>query len=170
MEDPHGRDGQHENAARVVDHVHRAQLEPTRLAKDDVLQRPHLPRCVIGFHPNDLRAQPADRARSHLDDDGNRGRDADLHVHRAVLQAERCHGIACGVDDRSLSRVIEPRRCHVDRLLEEWTGQRIGFVEDRDHLENSLVHKAFEGYLNPVHVAFHKHRGHRSVGADLAKQ
>ena len=74
------------------------------------------------------------------------------------------------VDDRSLSRVIEPRRCHVDRLLEEWTGQRIGLVEDGDHLENSLVHKAFERYLNPVHVALDKHRGHRSVGADLAKQ
>ena len=40
---------------------------------------------------------------------------------RAVPQPERGDGIACRVDDRGLRRVIEPRRCHVDRLLEEWT-------------------------------------------------
>src|ERR1700730_4147525 len=129
-----------------------AQRHPACLAQDDVLERPNLARRVGADDLDDLRAEATDRARRDLDDHGDIIGDADLRMDWPPPESARGRRPANRFDDRELRYLVEARRGHIDGLLEERPGQRIRLVEQSDHLEKALAHKAFERDLDTVDV------------------
>ena len=85
------------------------------------------------------RAQPPDAARRDVDRPRAVVVDSQLGVEWAVPQAERAGGGGRGASHLLLPVGRQPRRRHIDRLLEEGAHEGVGLVEDRQHLELASV-------------------------------
>src|SRR5690349_24473038 len=78
-------------------------------------------------------------------------------MYRSVVQADRTTGRAHRIDDPYLS-VGRRRRWHaVNRFLEERTVKRVGFVDDRQHLQGAAGEKPFDGVLGAWNELFDQH-------------
>jgi len=92
-------------------------------------------------------------------------------VHRPLGQPQRRAGGGGGRADGALHAVRQARGRHVDGLLEERPLQRVGLVEERQHVQRSPDQQAFQGDLEAGHVFLGKQiargvAGHRDVVAD----
>ena len=97
-----------------------------------------------GLKAEGARAQAADRARGDFEDKDAVRVDAALGVDRTVMEAQRSRRARHAVDDGALRVGVRGRRRQVDRFLEERAVERIGLVEDRQHLEGAAMHHPFE--------------------------
>ena len=68
---------------------------------------------------------------------------------RPLAQPERGGGAGARVDDGGLSSARQPGRRDVDRLLEEGAVERVGLVEEREHLELAVGQQALQRDLAP---------------------
>ena len=130
LEDSGTRDRQHHHARRRVFACEVVEGQAERVAQDQLLERD------AGAEPQRARAQPADRPRRDLE-----------HARRDRRRSGARRGRALGEPDRArVARQVrnatrcctssgESRRRHVDRLLEVRAVERVGLVEDREHLE-----------------------------------
>ena len=73
----------------------------------------------------------------------------ELRVHGPRGQSTGRHRPAGALDDARLGRPAEPTRCHVDALLEERAVERIGLVEDGQHLEPTVAQQTLYRDLHP---------------------
>ena len=123
-----------------------------RVAHDDVLQR------KARFKAQTSRAQPSDRAGRHLDEDGPvvAGGPAQLGVNRAGLEAERARRRGHAFGEAALIGGRQPRRRDVDGLLERRPVERVGLVEQRQHLKGAAGQDALERELRPGDERFHQ--------------
>src|SRR5712691_2377672 len=92
-------------------------------------------------------AEAANWTRGDFEDEDTIRVDAALAVDGAVIQADRLCRLRDGVPDGALVGVGGGTRRHVDCFLEERTVERVGFVEDRQHMKGAVVHQAFERVL-----------------------
>src|SRR5207244_11882363 len=90
------------------------------------------------------RAQPADRPRRDLEDEGAALVDAQLGVDRPLGEAQRRAGITGHGGDALLRRRRQARRRGVDRLLEERTGERVRLVEECQRVEAAADQQALQ--------------------------
>src|ERR1700686_123473 len=102
------------------------------------------------------RAESTDGARGDLEHPDASVVQPELGVDRAVRQAKRASSPRGGRDDLSLPVRWKARWCDIDRLLEEGAVQRIGFVEDGQHLELAPAKQRLDRHLLPRDEALHQ--------------
>ena len=166
-------------AARNRDHHHRRRLslalerrdgQSQRVAQDDLLER------HPGAERQRARAEAADRAGGDLDHPRGLASvvvaaDAQLGVHRSFLEAEGLGRLGRALADGRLCRVGQPRRRHVDGLLEERPVERIGLVEQRQGVERAADEETLQRHLRPRHELLHQDlAGARAEGADVGRR
>ena len=116
-----------------------------RVAHDHVFQR------KAGFKSQASGAQAADRARGDLDQDRAAVgfAPAQLGVDGAGLEAQRARRRRHRVGDAALIGRRAPRRRDVEGFLEGRAVERIGLVEQRQHLERAAGQDALQRELGP---------------------
>ena len=72
-----------------------------------------------------------------------------------MIQAQRAHRSPGRIEQRFLGRGRFARWRHVDSLLEERAGERIGLVENGQRLEYAVRDQPLDGELPPFDVALH---------------
>ena len=77
-----------------------------------------------------------------------------IGMNGTVLQPEGPDGLERGIGDPALPRFGQPRRGHVNGLLEERSFQRIGFVEEGEDLESAPVEKPLQRHLPTRNISF----------------
>ena len=119
------------------------------MAQDEFLQR-H-PQSVF----QDARAQPTDGPAGDFNDPGFAVMDPQFGVDRPLRES---HGRGSPLDGvgRGLLRFRgQARRRHVNRLLEIGSFQRIGLVEQREHVQAAAAQQALQGHLHAWNVGLH---------------
>src|SRR5436309_4385455 len=124
-------DRDHHDARRTALALERLQRAAEGVADDQLLE------AQAGSEAKRARAQPADRARGDLQDEGPALVEAQLGVDRSLREAEGSAGVAGHRGDAGLRRLGQPRRRDVDRLLEERAVEWVGLVEERQDVERS---------------------------------
>jgi hypothetical protein len=85
-------------------------------------------------------------------------------VDGSVAQPDRVRRAGRLALDRGEQVVRQPRRRDVDRLLEVGPVERIGLVEDREHVEPAVAHQRLDRHLGAGHEALDQ----KALGRDLA--
>ena len=128
-ENARARDRQHEHPRRPALPLERVELDPEGVPDDQLLQGEPGPEAQ---RPG---AEPADRAGGDLHDARALLVDPHLGVDGALGEPERARRPARLGGDIRLDGVREPGRGHVERLLEEGAVERVGLVEQREHVQ-----------------------------------
>src|SRR5262245_40575271 len=110
------------------------------------------------------RAETADRPGCDLEHEWAAVVDAKLGVDRALGETQCRARVARHRGDAGLRRRRKAGRRDVDRLLEEWTVEGIGLVDDREHVEAAAHEQALEGELAPGDELLDEQRAARSLG------
>src|SRR5215467_3633075 len=123
------RDRDHHDAGGASLALERFERTPERVRKDQVLEG------QTGAERQGAGAEASDRARGHLEHERAALVQAKLRVDGALGEPERRARVAAHRGDTGLDGFRQTRRRHVDRLLEERAVERIGLVEDRQHVQ-----------------------------------
>src|SRR5262245_66319410 len=75
-------------------------------------------------------------------------------MNRTVPEPDRGCRSTDGVGNSPCALLAHSRRGHVNRFLEERTVERLGLLEDRQHVQVALMHHAFEGEFAALDESF----------------
>ena len=103
------------------------------------------------------RAEAADRAGGDLDHPRTLVVDPQLGVDRPLREAERPRRPARLGGDRGLASGRQARGRHVERLLEVRPVERVGLVEERQHVELSRHQEPLQRHLAPGNEVLDQH-------------
>ncbi len=132
-----------------------AEREAERVAQDDLLQ------ADAGAEAQRPGAQAADRAGRQLEHPDAVAVQPQLGVHGALAQAQRRRGGGRRRLDAAQPVGGEARRRHVDRLLEVRPLERVGLVEDGQHLGLALAQERLDRHLGARRVGLGQDRAGR---------
>src|SRR5262249_28052893 len=124
-----------------------------------------LERRVLFTKSQSARAETADRSCRHLDDPCRLVVDSEFGVNGA---SHKAHRLTSGFGGRSYGRLSlarKTRRRDVDGLFKERAVERVGLVEDRQHLEPSRGQQALERDLVARDELFEKNFSGRLAAA-----
>jgi hypothetical protein len=99
-------------------------------------------------------AETADGARGNLQGPGALLIDPQLRMNRSVAKPKRCRDIGGARGDLVLNRCGQTRWRDVNRLLKERTIQRIGFIEEGEHMQLTVCQESLKGDFSPRDKAF----------------
>src|SRR5207247_10544221 len=101
----------------------------------------------VPAEPERSRAEAANRTRGRFEHEHAFVVDATFRMDRTVPETDGARGLCHRPDDGLLHPLRRARWCDVQRLLKEWTVERIGFVEHRQQVSLAAVDERLDGIL-----------------------
>src|SRR5713101_796045 len=156
LESPHGlehaglRDGNHHDPGSLIFTRHGLDGQSQDVAQNQLLE------ADPSSEPECPGTQPANGARPHFDDPRTLVIEPQFGMNGTVLQPQGRDSLDRGIHDPALRRFGQPRRGHVNGLLEEWSFQRIRFIEEGEDLKSAPVEKPLQRYLPARNISFNE--------------
>ncbi len=155
-------DGNHHHAARWRTSFRRSEPgQAARLAHDQLFQR-QAGACASGGAPlleakaQDAPAQAADRAPGDLQQPGALVVDAQFGVNGAGVQPQRRRCRPGRIGDGRLHSRGQPRGRDIDRLFKKGAVERVGLVEQGQHVQPAAVEHSLQRHFKAGEKGFHQ--------------